>query len=188
MPGSGEQLRQEVRRHLEDFWKTRDKRHLGLVYEKLKRPLFLHCYQILRHRQDAEDLAAEAFLKAFESLGSFDRRAEFYPWLARIATNLCIDHLRRKKLVQVQNLEKPEELPAVQANRSVEQKEMARIILKAMRRLSARQRRCFSLFYIHGKSYKEIAAMTGYALSEVRSHIQNGRRNFKRLVGNQVSL
>ena len=188
MQKPGGQSFEKVRSYLEEFWKTGEKRYLGLIYELLKRPLFLHCYGILRHREDAEDVTAEAFLKAFEKIGTFERRSEFYPWLVRIATNLCIDLLRRKRLVQVQSVESPEILPAPPNGRSLEEKESAQAILKAIRKLSARQRRCFSLFYIHGKSYREIAALTGYALSEVRSYIQNGRRNFRRLMKNQISV
>ena len=55
------------------------------------------CQSILHHEQDAQDVHQEAFLKAYRHLGNFRFECSFYTWLYRIVTNLCLDHLRRRK-------------------------------------------------------------------------------------------
>lgn len=56
----------------------------------------LHCYRMMGSLEDAEDLTQETSLRAWRAFGDFDRRASFRTWLYRIATNTCIDHLRRE--------------------------------------------------------------------------------------------
>lgn len=68
----------------------------GLLVERYQDRLFTVCYRMCGHREDAADLAQEAFLKAFSSLERFGARSQFYTWLYRIAVNLVIDRRRRK--------------------------------------------------------------------------------------------
>jgi RNA polymerase sigma factor (sigma-70 family) len=77
-----------------------DRYHVGLI---------IHCENIVHNREDAEDLAQEAFIRAYERLATFDpQKARFSTWLYRIATNLTLDYLRKhkKRPVSIQDAEK----------------------------------------------------------------------------------
>ena len=59
--------------------------------------LYQICYRMLGNKQEAEDIAQEAFVRAYINLHSYDQKRKFSTWLYRIATNLCIDRIRKKK-------------------------------------------------------------------------------------------
>ena len=59
--------------------------------------LYHVCYRMLGNRQEAEDIAQEAFVRAYINIHTFDQKRKFSTWLFRIATNLCIDRIRKKK-------------------------------------------------------------------------------------------
>jgi RNA polymerase sigma-70 factor (ECF subfamily) len=95
--------------------------------------------------------------------------------------------LRRRKGAPA-TLEASEELlDAVLASAPVQQddvgEERLRALPSALDRLAAGQRRCLELFYLEGYSYAEVASRSGFALNEVKSHIQNGKRNLRMLLG-----
>jgi RNA polymerase sigma factor (sigma-70 family) len=178
----------EVSSWIENYLKTGDKQYWGRIFEKYKKQIFVRCLRILNNSEDARDLTSEAFIKAFENIQNFDLKRSFFPWLYQLTTNLCIDHIRRKKLVQFNQIEdqviseNPEDVIV-----NLERKELGNHIKQAIRKLKRPQKRCFCLFYIQQKSYKEIAELTGYSFNEVRSYIQNGRRKFKSIMEKNLS-
>src|SRR5579859_3340754 len=72
---------------------------LVLLYEKYKRPIHTYVYRLLRSQEDADDLTQEVFLRAFVSWKDLYDRNNLSAWLYRIATNLCVDLLRRRKQI-----------------------------------------------------------------------------------------
>jgi len=170
----------EVSIWLNEFLTSGDKSFLGDIFEKHKQQLFFHCLKILNDQEDAKDLTSDAFIKAFEKIQRFDLNKPFYPWLAQIATNLCIDLIRRKKLVQLEQIENQMNIISSHSQEAdLENIELTQKIKLAIKKLKRHQKRCFCLFYIHEKSYKEIVKLTGYSYDEVRSFIQNGKRKVK---------
>jgi RNA polymerase sigma factor (sigma-70 family) len=160
-----------------------DARYWGRIFEKYKRPIFVQCHRMLRNEADAEDLTSDVFLKAFENLRTYDMTRPFYPWLYRIAANLCIDHIRRKSRIRFTQTDDWENVKADEDATCAERKDVPDGRLeKAIDKLKRPQKECFNLFYIHQKSYDEIVRLTGFTYDEVRSHLQNGRRKFKLLM------
>jgi RNA polymerase sigma-70 factor, ECF subfamily len=140
----------------------------------------MRCHGLLRNDADAEDVTSDAFMKAFENLRAYDRTRPFYPWLHRIATNVCIDFIRKNGRVRFAADREWETF--TNEENSVDEEEIRRIqmkVKKAIEKLKRPQRICFCLFYLHDKSYDEIAEITRLSYDEVRSHIQNGRRKFR---------
>lgn len=72
---------------------------LIVLYETYKRPLHTYIYRLLGSQEDADDLTQEVFMRAFISWEGLYDRGNLSPWLYRIATNLCVDHLRRRKRI-----------------------------------------------------------------------------------------
>jgi len=174
---------QDVNSWINLYRQTGDLQAWSKIYDAYKKPIFEACLRLLNDKEDARDICSDVFLKALEHIGTFDENRPFFPWLSRIATNLCIDAIRRKKRIEFeqQHNDPPDERADTPIS-IIEQKETRRHIQQAIQQLKHEQRRCFCLFYILDKSYTEIVTLTGYSYNEVRSYIQNGRRNFKILM------
>lgn len=123
--------------------------------------------------QDAQDIHQEAFLKAYRYLGNFRFECSFYTWIYRIVTNLCLDHLRRRKsrredqsVVYDSNGEEMDMLSNVSDNRSManperefERKALGREIQAALEKLTPRERLVFELKHYQGLRLRTIGEM-----------------------------
>jgi RNA polymerase sigma-70 factor, ECF subfamily len=148
------------------------------LVERYQTGLIIHCENILKDRQDAEDVAQEAFLKAYKNLAAFSKdRARFSTWLYQIATNLCIDHLRKHKtkvvvediekyaeLVQPEGLEQDEVLAIRQAVDTLEPPQYAEII---------------KAYFWEGKSYREIAELHSTSVNTVGTWISRAKTQLR---------
>jgi RNA polymerase sigma-70 factor (ECF subfamily) len=131
-------------------------------------------------RDAAEEVAQEAFVRAWESLGRFRPGLPFGPWIMRIATNLAIDHLRHEK-----RFETFESAPAPTADRiespevRAQSSEALVRIAGAIAALPEMQRIVAQLFLVEEYDHAEIAAMTGLAQGTVRSHLSIARTKLR---------
>ena len=129
---------------------------------------------LLRSPEDARDVYQEAFLRVYRNLGSFRLDASFQTWLYRIVTNLCLDHLRRRKVRReepavseagdgvvdhMQNV--PEERADVDPQRHLLSKEIGAHIRQALDRLTARERTVFELRHYQGLRLRDIGEALG---------------------------
>ena len=168
---------------LQKYFETKDSKYFGKLYEKYKQQIFFRCRNLVQNMEEAKDMASETFIKAYENMDKFKKNSPVLPWLYRIATNLCIDHLRKLSRVKYQELNEQQIiLENNEQNNPENSHELKNKILTAMKKLKQEQKRCFSLFYIHNLSYKEIVDITGYSPDHVRSYIQNSRRKVKLLL------
>src|SRR5271157_302558 len=71
----------------------------GMLYEKFKRPIHSYIYRLIGSQDDADDLTQEVFMRAYVAWNDLYDRDNLSPWLYRIATNLCVDLLRRRKRI-----------------------------------------------------------------------------------------
>jgi RNA polymerase sigma-70 factor (ECF subfamily) len=121
---------------------------------------------------EAYDLTQDVFIKAHAKLGSFRGDAQFFTWLYRIASNLSINHLRRKKLRtffsldDILDLEDSAPAPAVRA----EESELQARIAGAIRRLPEKQRSVFIMRYYDDLPYEEMAAITGRSVGGLKAN------------------
>ena len=120
---------------------------------------------LLRSPEDARDVYQEAFLRVYRNLGSFRLDSSFQTWLYRIVTNLCLDHLRRRK---VRREEPPdpieyarEERAEVDPQRTLLSKELGARIRQVLGGLTARERTVFELRHYHGLRLKDIGDTLG---------------------------
>lgn len=171
----------QIKDWVKAFFNTGNTDYLGNIYEMFKKQILSHCWKMVNHIEDAQDLTSDTFIAAFKNLHTYDIHRPLFPWLRQIANNLCIDHIRRKKFMELKNLNNKANHHVHDPLSRSENQEVKREIQKTISLLKQPQRRCLCLFYIHEKSYKDIAKLTGYPYSKVRSYIQNARRNFRRL-------
>jgi RNA polymerase sigma-70 factor (ECF subfamily) len=149
------------------------------AYEKTVYNLAL---RMLGDQQDALDASQEAFFRAYRALDSFRGDSKFSVWLYRLASNVCLDMLRKRSQAQVVSLsdEEGEELsipdssPGPEA--ALEKKELRRMVRQGLAQLDPAFRQVLILREISGLSYEEIAAVTGLEPGTVKSRIFRARK------------
>jgi RNA polymerase sigma-70 factor (ECF subfamily) len=155
---------------------TGDGRIFEELYRRSRRRVFGVCFRILGDAAAAEDACHDAFVRAYQCLDSL-RGTSFTAWVRRIATNCSYDELRRRR---------PEELTeAVPGPVAGDQVEASAISRQELDRaialigsLEPHQRRVFLLRHLDCRSYGEIQHSTGFTAKQVKSYLQNARRNF----------
>lgn len=138
---------------------------------------------IVRNAHDAEDLAQEAFVKAYQSMGRFRSGEPFGPWIYRIVTNLTLDAIKHHNRFRHEELTDAEQaarrdaadLPAMT-------NEIAARIDAALEQLPEHQRVVARLNLVEGFDHAEVAAMMGLAEGTVRSHLSLARRRLRELL------
>ena len=149
------------------------------AYEK---EIYNLCLRMLGGEQDALDASQEAFFKAFRSLDSFRGESRFSTWLYRLASNVCLDMLRKRSNRREVSLDDDEILlPPIRDSRpspqeAVETNELRQIMNKALDSLAPEFRQAVVLRDVTGLSYEEIAGVTGLEAGTVKSRIFRARR------------
>lgn len=131
---------------------------------------------VLRDSRDAEDVAQEAFVRAFKQIRKFRGDSGFYVWLYRIVVNICLDKMRRKGSGSEVPLEIDFADPDMHGANSVEQKLS---IEQALSALSPPIRAALILREVEGLEYVEIAAVLSIPVGTVRSRLNSGREQFR---------
>lgn len=150
-----------------------------LVGRHMKRVMSI-AWGVVRNAADAEDLAQEAFVKAFQSIDRFRTGEPFGPWIYRIVTNLSLDVMKHRTKFRDEELSSDE--PASRrdgAELATITGEMGERIDRAMESLPEMQRVVARLFLVEGFQHPEIAAMTGVSEGTVRSHLSLARKRLR---------
>ena len=173
---------------LERFYRDHDNEWLGILLPRYTLLLFGVCMKYLRNEEDARDCVQQIFLKAISELHKY--KVEYFKsWIYMIAKNHCLMKLRDKGRHPVEITEKMAARPDTFIDREQHlEKEHALSDMKtALGELNAEQRLCVTLFYLEKRSYTEIAAQTGYSMMQVKSYIQNGKRNLRLSLEKKIS-
>ncbi|MCE9613456.1 MAG: sigma-70 family RNA polymerase sigma factor [Lentisphaerae bacterium] len=155
------------------------RRYHGRVYSLV--------YGMLNNAQDAQELEQQTWIRAWQKLGTFKREAEFFTWVYRIASNLCLDWLRHRRRVREEPLEaavEPEPAPEVMRQPSVAtapdeallRQERRALFERALGELSPEHRLVVQLREVDGLSYEEIAAVLKCRVGTVMSRLFYARQ------------
>ena len=152
-----------------------------------ERPIYLLCLRMMGNREDAQDCAQEALLRAFRAFDRFRDDASPKTWLYRIAYNTCIDELRRRRgVVSLDTLrEGGFDVPDAAAERAYEQlehKERCELVKQAMEQLPEDQRAALVLREFQQLSYEEIANALQQPEGTIKSRINRAREKVKNFV------
>ena len=159
----------------------------GLLVERYQNRLFHSLLHLLGSVEDAQDVAQEAFVQAFEKLSGFRGQSQFYSWLFRIAHNLAISDRRRMRRVatslenqrEASGYEPTDENPSNEPSYSMDAVERQRIVQRALAELPEEFRTTLILKEMDGMSYEEIASTLGIPLGTVRSRIHRARLDLR---------
>jgi RNA polymerase sigma-70 factor, ECF subfamily len=137
------------------------------LFRQYQREVYRWVMRIVRDPAAAEDLTVEAFWRAHKAHAGFDPEANFAAWLRRIATNLALDHLRKRRPC----VELPEDLAAEQRPDSAVQQQTRAALCKAFAELPPRLRIVAQLGLIEDESYAEIAGALGISAGVARTRM-----------------
>ncbi len=178
---------------LQRFRETHDLSYLGDLFNRYSHLVYGISLNYLNDYDESKDTVLEIFDKLTGL--SFDKNiVNFKAWLFSMTKNYCIDKLRKKKRDKEvlcyydfsendsQFMECGEFERLLNEN---EQEEKLLNLESGIKQLSMEQRTCIKLFYLENKSYREIFEITGYSLKEVKSFIQNGKRNLRNFLIDQ---
>ncbi|MEJ5366802.1 MAG: sigma-70 family RNA polymerase sigma factor [Bryobacteraceae bacterium] len=151
---------------------------------------------LLRNADDARDVYQETFLRVYRNLGSFRFDCNFSTWLYRIATNLCLDHLRKRKVRrtepatvdteegEVNRLEAvPEARPAGDPQRAVLNRELRSSIEQALNALTPRERLVFELRHYQGMRLREIGEALGSSEEAAKNCLFRATQKMRQALG-----
>lgn len=138
--------------------------------------VFNVCYRMLGERREAEDLAQEAFIRAYERMRIFDAERPFGPWMRRVAANVCLNHLSAQKPEDAELDDERDAVnaPSTEAGREVQ--EEAERVHMALASLPSHYRMVIELRHYQEMSYDEIATAMKIPLSAVKSHLFRARK------------
>src|SRR6185437_8227076 len=170
---------------LQNFYQDHDNKWLGILLPRYTILLLGVCMKYLKNEEDAKDCVQQIFIKIINELHKY-KVDYFKSWIYMIAKNHCLMKLREKGKFTAELNEKmvsiPDEIDAKIS--SMEKDVLLNKMMNAMNQLNAEQKECVSLFYLQKKSYTEITEITGFTMLQVKSHIQNGKRNLKLMIAN----
>jgi len=155
---------------------------IGELYIRYTHLVFGVCMKYLKNEEDSKDAVMQIFENLFSDLKNHEIR-NFKSWLHSVSRNYCLMQLRKNKSSPktIQGLQtdeifmESEEL--LHPHNEINNKEIN--LHKAIKSLKPEQRRCIELVYLQDKSYIEAAQNTGYTVKQVKSYVQNGKRNLK---------
>lgn len=156
-----------------------------VLVERYHRVLYSVALRMLGDVEDARDATQEAFVKAYERLGSFDRKYRFFSWIYRIVTNECLNEIRgrRPHVPPPPDLESPDG-----PLKTYEVRERRRKVLEALAQLSREHREVVVLRHFAGLSYDEMAEAIGVPSKTVKSRLYAARQILgQRLMGWETS-
>jgi RNA polymerase sigma-70 factor (ECF subfamily) len=169
----------------EEHWLERakqgDEEAFARIIERYQVPVYNLCHRMLTDPFEAEDAAQETFIKAYRSLSRYDMSKKFINWVLTIASNHCVDRLRRRRLKLV-SLEEmvPGSLPTEKSlgpESVIVKQEDQEAIQELLKELGPQDRAAVVLKYWYEMSYEEIAETLSSTVSAVKSRLHRARRD-----------
>lgn len=164
---------------LQLYQETDDLKFLGDLFRNHSQMVYYVCYRYLQDTEKSKD----AVMQIFEELVVKVKKQpvkQFASWLYVLTKNHCLMHLRSAKKMQYVQLDEFVKFPAKLHQEEYHEKERNLSQLeRCIEKLPEKQKQSIDLFFINERCYKDIIEITGFSMNEVKSFIQNGKRNLK---------
>jgi len=149
-----------------------------LLLERYQKGLVYHCYTMINDYDLAHDFTQEACIKVYLQLKTYKATYRFSTWLYKIATNLCLDFLRKKRHISL------DDIPELFSNKLSPQEEAiknesATQLHQAIKQLPLKYQTVISLYYWQERSYEEIAEILRVPLGTVRTWLKRAKEKLK---------
>ena len=164
---------------LDLYYTDKNQEWIGILLERYTLLLLGVCMKYLKNETEAKDCVQQIFLKVLTEVSKY-RIDYFKSWLYMVAKNHCLMKLRGKGAKSVKELNE-EQLAVTESAKDelLANEHTYDLLEEAIEELNEEQRQCVILFYLKKNSYQQITEKTGYSLLQVKSYIQNGKRNLK---------
>jgi RNA polymerase sigma-70 factor (ECF subfamily) len=168
---------------LQHFYADHNNEWLGILLQRYTMLLLGVCMKYLKNEEEAKDAVQQVFFKAINELHKY--KVEYFKsWIYMVAKNHCLMKLRDKGKytteINEQVMATADE--TTDKNNYIEKDRALTQMAEALLQLNKEQQLCVTLFYLEKKSYQDIVDQTDFSLLQVKSHIQNGKRNLKLLM------
>jgi RNA polymerase sigma-70 factor, ECF subfamily len=165
------------------YKKTGDNSLVGELYKRYSHLVYGVCLKYLKNEEESKDAVLQIFEKLLTDLKKHEV-ANFKSWLHSVARNHCLMFLRKQQTKQkrvneyeaVYEHEEAFSAPFA-VHEKIEKEKILTDLEKAITTLKEEQRICIELFFLQEKCYNEVADVTGFTIKQVKSYIQNGKRN-----------
>lgn len=171
-----------------------DRAAFGRLMDVHLPPAYRLSVRLLGSTEDAKDACQEAFVKAWEHLGSFDAERPFAAWLTTIVTRTCLDRLRRRQRSPFDwsgwnrdGIAEPADDRA-DPHRVVERGDLSAIVLGLLHRLPPTQRVVFALRDLEDLDVQEVADATGISASSVKANLSYARRKLRMILAEEYDM
>jgi len=174
-----------------NYFRSGDKALIGLLFEQHVKTVYGVCLFYFRDKDQAKDAVMQIFEKLIVELRKTEVR-NFKGWLSFIVRNYCISELRRQKgrrFLPETYLDFEITEPVLEEEERIARinnEQMLEYMQDMLPQLKDKQQKCLAMFYLEALSYQQISDTTGFSVSEVKSYIQNGKRNLKLLIEEKI--
>lgn len=173
---------------LEHFYADHNNEWLGILLQRYTLLLLGLCMKYLKNEEQAKDSVQQIFLKVITELQKY--KVEYFKsWVYMVAKNHCLMLLRDRQgkipaeltdRLKIAAEEEQDKQTFLQNDHAME------LMETSLKELNPEQQQCVTLFYLNKKSYQEISDATGFSMQQVKSYIQNGKRNLRILIDKKL--
>lgn len=159
-----------------------DRNAYAVLIERYQHFVFTLATNIIQNREDAEEVAQDVFVKAYNSLQQYNKNSKFSTWLYAICRNTCLSHLRKNKI------ETTPETPHIShdnVTKAVEQRSEKLILQEAIKQLKKEEATVIQLFYLHEQTIEEIAHILDLSESNIKVRLFRARKKLKSIIHNK---
>ncbi len=151
-----------------------------IIYERYGHLIFGWCMRYLKQQAASEDATMDILEQLLKNLHRYEIK-DFKNWLFLLTRNHCFQKLKGKTTVLMDDLSRIDGEDVMESGKKdpLEVERIEEALHEQIENLNEHQKICIVLFYLKKKSYKEIVDQTGYEMTKVKSHIQNGKRNLR---------
>lgn len=157
---------------------------LGELYQRYMPLVYGVCLKYLKDEEQSKDAVMQIFEELIVKVGRQEVK-QFRGWLYVLSRNFCLMQLRSSKKLDIIPMDQVMEFPFVLHPEDENNEQRIKQLEDCMQKLTPAQQQSIELFYMKEKCYKEVSEMTGYTLNEVKSYLQNGKRNLKLCLENK---
>lgn len=139
-------------------------------------------FRMCRSKEEAQDIAQEVFLKVWRVRETWEPKAKLSTWMYRVAVNICIDRLRKPKLVSVDGEGLDEKITGIDGRKVADDLNQSKVIWRAINELPARQRVAFTLCQYEGQTMKEAAEIMDVSVGAIESLLVRSKKHLRHML------
>jgi RNA polymerase sigma-70 factor (ECF subfamily) len=168
---------------LDRYYKSDDQQWIGILLDRYTMLLLGVCMKYLKNEEEAKDAVQQIFLKVLTEVSKY-KIDYFKSWLYMVAKNHCLMKLRGQQGKYIKELKEEALIEHYETDKTelLANEKTYSLLEQSIEELSEEQKQCVTLFYLKKNSYQQITQTTGFSLMQVKSYIQNGKRNLRMLL------